>query len=155
MKFPCPGWVDRLSPENTGEWCTWQLTRLRRLALSLGNHDRCSYDKCESAATSVAANEGKVTVRQYVYWYTGRARMARSWHARARLAHACTRASELLYGTPYLLWRLYGGSHADIFTVWALATTNCKLKVLLYHHTAAQLLSYCRGIPDIVRWYGS
>jgi hypothetical protein len=25
--------------------------------------------------------------------------------------------------------------------------------VLLYHHTAAQLLSYCSGIPDIVRWY--
>jgi hypothetical protein len=31
--------------------------------------------------------------------------------------------------------------------------TNCKLKVLLYHHTVAQLLSYCSGILDIVRWY--
>jgi hypothetical protein len=41
---------------------------------------------------------------------------------------------------------------------------DCKLKVLIYHHTAEQILSYCFDIPYIlaialipyiVRWYGS
>ena len=64
------------------------------------------------------------------------------------------------------VWRLYGGCMAELprnspYEVRAcsylhrVSSTNYKLKGLLYHHTAAQLLSYCGDIPDIVRWYGS
>ena len=59
--------------------------------------------------------------------------------------------------TMAVVWRLYGGCMAEVWRkstttryLHRVSSTNCKLKVLLYHHTAAQLLnSYCTGIPNI------
>ena len=68
--------------------------------------------------------------------------------------------------TMAVAWRLHGGcmakvprkSDCAVRASWYLhrvSITNCKLKVLLYHHTVAQLLSYCsRGEEGIsTAWF--
>jgi hypothetical protein len=94
----------------------------------------------KSVASSAAANEGEVAIRQYanniairttrVAAARGRGRLAHDM--RARLAHACARARELLYAlfTMADVWRNSRGTrsmqcaHADIFTVWASRIAN-------------------------------
>ena len=56
--------------------------------------------------------------------------------------------------TMAVVWRLYGGYMVVVWwkSLGSRISANPDITTL-YHHTAAQLLSYCSGIPDIVRWY--
>ena len=120
-----------------------------RLALSLGIHGRhdgrCFYDKmCELQRLLRRLTSGYHTTFST---YTSIAKNASTYVP--VLAH--------YGGCMAVVWRLYGGTPAELARSYLhrVSSTNCKLKGLLYHHTAAQLLSYCSDIPDIVRWYWS
>ena len=88
-----------------------------------------------------------------------RGRLAHDMLARGSLMHARARAS---YSTPYLLWRLYGGSPTEVAVCSArmLISSPCEHHELqtqsapLSPHCGAASKLYCSGIPGIVRWYG-
>ena len=113
--------------------CTGFLCNERKRLLNRDNHPCFDTTNCIQGTrylrdvTNPSATFGAIFTQSWslLLWQKSRARadgslMHLRWHARARLAHACARAS---YSTPYLLWRLYGGTPAEL--------AHCSTRILI------------------------